>query len=127
MPRGASSFLSAIPRCRAARPAIRRHLMGTPRRMPAELSVGDPPVPSRPAGDQAASDGNAAPDAGKRPGLVVSSPALDAWPAPLPEGDAEAVIRLPSPPRVEIDYDIEGGEDEATVFLQSVMHEVEAW
>jgi len=24
--------------------------------------------------------------------LAVSSPALDAWPVPLPEGDAEAVI-----------------------------------
>jgi hypothetical protein len=92
-----------------------------------ELSVGDPPAPSRPAGDPAAADGNAAPAAGKRPGLVVSSPALDAWPAPLPEGDTEAVIRLPAPTQVEIRYGIEGSDDEATVFLQSVMHEVEAW
>jgi hypothetical protein len=92
-----------------------------------ELSVGDPPAPGRPAGDQAASDGNAAPAAGKRPGLVVASPALDAWPAPLPEGDAEAIIRLPAPTQVEIRYDIEGSDEEATVFLQSVMHGVEAW
>ena len=28
--------------------------------------------------------------------MAVSSPALDAWPAPLPEGDAEAIIRLPA-------------------------------
>jgi hypothetical protein len=87
-----------------------------------EISVGEAAAP-----DKTATDGSAAPAAGKKPGLVVSTPALDAWPAPLPEGDAEAVIRLPSPTRVEIDYDIEGGEDEATVFLQSVMHEVEAW
>src|SRR6185369_10049014 len=91
------------------------------------LSVGDPPTPSPLAGDKALSDGNAAPAAVKRPGLVVSSPALDAWPAPLPEGNAEAVIRLPAPTRVAISYDIEGSEEEATVFLQSVMHEVEAW
>jgi len=57
----------------------------------------------------------------------VSSPTLDAWPVPLPKGDAEAVIRLPPPARVEIHYDIEGGEEEATVFLQSVMHDVDAW
>src|SRR5262245_10552722 len=92
-----------------------------------ELSVGDAPAPGRPAGDQAAADGNAAPAAGKRPGLVVSSPTLDAWPAPLPEGDAEAVIRLPAPTQVEIRYDIEGSDEQATVFLQSVMHEVETW
>jgi hypothetical protein len=92
-----------------------------------ELSVGDPPAPGRVADHLAASDGNAAPAAGKRAGLVVSSPALDAWPAPLPEGDDEAVIRLPAPTRVEIGYDIEGGDEEASVFLQSVMHEVETW
>jgi hypothetical protein len=92
-----------------------------------EISVGEAAAPSRPAPDKTATDGNAAPAAGKKPGLVVSTPALDAWPAPLPEGEAEAVIRLPSPARVEIDYDIEGGEDEASVFLQSVMHEVDAW
>ena len=92
-----------------------------------ELTVGDAPAPSRPAPDKTAPDGNAAAAVGSRPGLVVSTPALDAWPAPLPEGDAEAVIRLPSPTRVEIDYDIEGGEDEVSVFVQSVMHEVDAW
>jgi hypothetical protein len=92
-----------------------------------EISVGDAPPPSRAAPDKKAPDGNAAPPAERKSGLVVSTPALDAWPAPLPEGEAEAVIRLPSPARVEIDYDIEGGEDEASVFLQSVMHEVDAW
>jgi hypothetical protein len=92
-----------------------------------ELSVGVAAAPSRAAPKKTASDGNVAPAPVGTPGLVVSMPALDAWPAPLPEGDAEAVIRLPSPTRVEIHYDIEGGEDEATVFLQSVMHEDEAW
>src|SRR5262249_49184809 len=48
-------------------------------------------------------------------------------PAPLPEGGKETVIRLPPPTRVEIEYDIEGGEEEASVFLQLVMHEVETW
>jgi hypothetical protein len=61
------------------------------------------------------------------PGLAVSSPTLDAWPVPLPEGEAEVVIRLPSPTRVEIRYDIEGSDLEASVFLQSVMHDVDAW
>ena len=46
---------------------------------------------------------------------------------PLPEGDAEAVIRLPPPARVEIRYDIEGSDEEASVFVQSVMHDVDAW
>jgi hypothetical protein len=32
--------------------------------------------------------------------LAISSSALDTRPVPLPEGDAEAVIRLPSPLRV---------------------------
>ena len=74
----------------------------------------------RPSGDPPAS-------AAATPGLAVSSPTLDAWPVPLPEGDAEAVIRLPPPTRVEIRYDIEGSDEEASVFLQSVMHDVDAW
>jgi hypothetical protein len=73
-----------------------------------------------PAGDPPAS-------AGATPGLAISSPALDAWPVPLPEGNAEAVIRLPSPTRVEIRYDIKGSDEEASVFVQSVMHDVDAW
>jgi hypothetical protein len=85
-----------------------------------ELTLSVAAGEERPAGDPPAS-------AAATPGLAVSSPALDAWPAPLPEGDQEAVIRLPPPTRVEIDYDIEGGEEEASVFLQLVMHEVEAW
>ena len=63
----------------------------------------------------------------RQPGLAISSPALDAWPVPLPEGDDEAVIRLPAPTRVEIEYDIEGSDDEASVFLQSLMHDLESW
>jgi hypothetical protein len=85
-----------------------------------ELAVSVAPGEKPPAGDPPASKG-------ATPGLAVSSPALDAWPVPLPEGDAEAVIRLPSPTRVEISYDIEGSDEEASVFLQSVMHEVDAW
>ena len=46
---------------------------------------------------------------------------------PLPEGEAGVVIRLPSPTRVEIRYDIEGSDEEASVFLQSLMHDVDAW
>ncbi len=76
--------------------------------------------PGRPDGDPKAS-------AGATPGLAISSPALDAWPVPLPEGDAETVIRLPSPTRVEIHYDIKGSDEEASVFVQSVMHDVAAW
>lgn len=85
-----------------------------------ELAVSVAAGQARPADDPPAS-------AGTRPGLAVSSPALDAWPAPLPEGDAEAVIRLPAPTRVEIQYDIDGGDEEASVFVQSVMHDVDAW
>jgi hypothetical protein len=73
-----------------------------------------------PAGDPPASGG-------ATPGLAISTPALDAWPVPLPEGDAEAVIRLPSPTRVEIRYDIKGSDEEVSVFVQSVMHDVDAW
>ena len=85
-----------------------------------ELAVSVAAGQGRPAGDPPAS-------VAATPGLAVSSPALDAWPVPLPEGDAEAVIRLPSPTRVEIRYDIEGSDEEASVFVQSVMHDVDAW
>ena len=85
-----------------------------------ELAVSVAAGERRPAGEPPAS-------AGRTPGLAVSSPALDAWPVPLPEGGAEAVIRLPSPTRVEIRYDIQGSDEEASVFLQSLMHDVEAW
>ena len=85
-----------------------------------ELALSVPAGQGRPAGDPPASSGHT-------PGLAVSSPALDAWPVPLPEGDAGAVIRLPSPTRVEIRYDIQGSDEEASVFLQSVMHDVNAW
>jgi hypothetical protein len=85
-----------------------------------ELAVSVDPGQARPAGDPL-------PSAAATPGLAVSSPALDAWPVPLPEGDAEVVIRLPPPARVEIRYDIEGSDDEASVFVQLVMHAVDAW
>ncbi len=85
-----------------------------------ELAVSVAPAEGRQAGNSPAS-------AAVTPGLVVSSPAIDAWPVPLPEGDAEAVIHLPPPARVEIRYDIEGSDEEASVFLQSVMHDVDAW
>jgi hypothetical protein len=85
-----------------------------------ELALSVAPGQERPAGNPPAS-------AVATPGLAVSSPALDAWPVPLPEGDAEAVIRLPHPTRVEIRYDIDGSDEEASVFVQSVMHDVDAW
>ena len=85
-----------------------------------ELGLSVAPGKARPAGDPPAS-------AAATPGLAVSSPGLDAWPVPLPEGDAEAVIRLPRPARVEIRYDIEGSDEEASVFLQSIMFDVDAW
>ena len=85
-----------------------------------ELAVSVAPWHGRPAGDPPA-------PAAATPGLAVSSPALDAWPVLLPVGDAEAVIRLPPPARVELRYDIEGSDEEASVFLQSVMHDVDAW
>ncbi len=85
-----------------------------------ELALSVPAGQGRPAGP-------APTPAGEAPGLAISSSALDAWPVPLPEGDAEAVIRLPSPTRVEIRYDIKGSDEEASVFLQSVMHDVNAW
>jgi hypothetical protein len=85
-----------------------------------ELTLGVAEGEGRPAGERPIA-------AGAAPSLAISSPALDAWPVPLPAGDAEAVIRLPSPTRVEIRYDIQGSEEEASVFLQSVMHDVDAW
>ena len=85
-----------------------------------ELALNVAAEQRRPAGDPPAS-------AGPTPGFAVSSPALDAWPVPLPEGEAEVVIRLPPPTRVEIRFDIEGSDEEASVFLQSVMHDVDAW
>jgi hypothetical protein len=85
-----------------------------------ELTLSVAAGQERPAGDPPVS-------AGATPGLAVSSPALDAWPVPLPNEDAEAVIRLPSPTRVEIRYDIKGSDEEASVFVQSVMHNVDAW
>jgi hypothetical protein len=85
-----------------------------------ELPVSVAAGQRRPEGDTPASEVGT-------PGLAVSTPALDAWPVPLPEADAETVIRLPSPTRVEIRYDIQGSDDETSVFLQSVMHEVAAW
>jgi hypothetical protein len=85
-----------------------------------ELALSVPAGQGRPAGDTPK-------PAGATPGLAISSSALDAWPVPLPEGDSEAVIRLPSPTRVEIRYDIKGSDDEASVFVQSVMHDVDAW
>jgi len=90
-----------------------------------ENPVRNETVRNETAGDETAGD---PPERkGARPGLAVSSPLIDAWPAPLPEGNAEAIIRMPAPTRVEIRYDIEGGEAEASVFLQLVMHEVDAW
>jgi hypothetical protein len=85
-----------------------------------ELALSIAAGKGRPAGDPPAA-------AGATPALAVSSPALDAWPAPLPEGDAEVVIRLPAPTRVEIRYDIKGSDEEASVFVQSLMHDVDAW
>jgi hypothetical protein len=85
-----------------------------------ELAVNVAAGQKRPAGDAPASGG-------ATPGLAVSSPALDAWPVPLPEGEAEVVVRLPSPTRVEIHYDIEGSDEEASVFLQLLMYDVDAW
>jgi hypothetical protein len=85
-----------------------------------ELVVCVAAAEGRPAGDPSAS-------AAATPGLSISSSALDAWPVPLPEGDAEALIRLPSPTRVEIRCDIKGSDEEASVFVQSLMHDVDAW
>jgi hypothetical protein len=85
-----------------------------------ELALSVAAGEGRPAGGPPAS-------AGATPGLAISSSALDAWPVPLPDGDAEAVIRLPSPTRVEIRYDIKGSDEEASVFVQSVMHDIDAW
>jgi hypothetical protein len=84
-------------------------------------------LPVSVAAGQRSTAGDRPASAGDTPGLAVSSPALDAWPVPLPERDAEAVIRLPSPTRVEIRYDIQGSDEEASVFLQSVMHDVDSW
>jgi hypothetical protein len=99
-------------------PTVRGAKTDSEGRFELALSVAAGPRP--PAGNPAASPG-------ATPGLAVSSPALDAWPVPLPEGESEVVVRLPSPTRVEIRYDIEGSDEEASVFLQSVMHAVDAW
>ena len=63
----------------------------------------------------------------RTPAFAVSTPTFDAWPVPMPEGNVEAVVRLPAPTRVDIQFDIEGSDEEATVFLQSVMHEIPGW
>lgn len=91
------------------------------------LSVSEAAKPGGADSSAKAPGAGPAPSAGGRPGLAISSPALDAWPVPLPEGDDEVVIRLPAPTRVEIEYDIEGSDDEASVFLQSLMHDLESW
>lgn len=94
-----------------------------------EFSLSIPPEPKKQAAEKPAEEEPAAetPSAqSKTPAFAISTPNLDAWPVPLPEGD-EAVVRLPAPPPVEIRYDIEGSDDEATVFVQSLMHDLESW
>jgi hypothetical protein len=90
-----------------------------------ELSLSIPAEPKGDAPKEAAVD--APPAKSKAPAFAISTPNLDAWPVALPEGNEEAVIRLPEPGHVDIRYDIEGSDDEATIFVQSVMHELEAW
>jgi len=51
-----------------------------------ELAVGDPAAQGRPVGGRTASVGSVGPAVGSTPGLAVSSPALDAWPAPFRGG-----------------------------------------
>jgi hypothetical protein len=93
-----------------------------------EIAVGDPPAANPVAAGRKPLGGDFGPASrADVPGLAVSSAVLDAWPAPLPAGDAEAVIRLPAPTRVEVVYDIEGSDDDGTIFLQLVMHETDAW
>jgi hypothetical protein len=85
-----------------------------------ELPLTVPAEPAKADEDEPASKAVA-------PGFAISSPELDAWPVPLPDGNDESVIRLPKPTHVEVRYDIEGGEEEVTVFLQSLMHADESW
>ena len=59
--------------------------------------------------------------------LVVASPELHAWPAPIPEGDQEVQIRLPKPARLVLWYDIEGAEPKEKFFWQFLSHEMKGF
>ncbi len=54
--------------------------------------------------------------------LAVSSSQLDAWPAPLPKDNAEALIRLPEPTRLQVEIQIEGSEKGDQFFYQLLSH-----
>ncbi|MFO0868908.1 MAG: M56 family metallopeptidase [Pirellulales bacterium] len=53
--------------------------------------------------------------------LAVSCSLIDAWPAAIAQ-EGETVVRLPEAARVEVEYDIEGGDPKSTFFLQLLGH-----
>ena len=59
--------------------------------------------------------------AGAAKALAVSYPGFDAWPAPIP-AEAQVVVRLPKPARVDVEFNIEGAPREGTLFYQLLSH-----
>jgi hypothetical protein len=59
--------------------------------------------------------------------LAVSTKEVDAWAAPMPVDDTEAIIRLPKMPRIEAALDIDGTDDDGRIFHQLLTHEMPGW
>jgi beta-lactamase regulating signal transducer with metallopeptidase domain/ankyrin repeat protein len=59
--------------------------------------------------------------------LIVTSPAVFAWLAPLPEANQEAEINLPEPATLTVRYDIPGGPETQTFSLQLNTWEMNDW
>jgi hypothetical protein len=59
--------------------------------------------------------------------VVVSAPTLDIWVVPAPPQGKELDITLPEPGKLVFRYDIDGGEAEATIFLQLLRNERKGW
>ncbi len=60
--------------------------------------------------------------AGEAKFLAVSHVAFDAWPAEIP-ASGDLTIRLPEPARVDIELNIDGANQESSVFYQLLTHE----
>src|SRR5947209_9856658 len=62
--------------------------------------------------------------------IAVSCRAVDLWIVPAPSADEAAKgfeIRLPEPGKLIVHYDIPGGAEEATIFLQLHTWDREGW
>ena len=59
--------------------------------------------------------------AGAAKALAVSYPGFDAWPVPIP-AEAQVVVHLPKPARVDVEFNVEGAPREGTLFYQLLSH-----